>query len=166
MARSTHDDERQRSHSMAFTTAIQGHHPPMTPRNTFVMDTDRFQSHAYIRNETGNSGLCYSPAPYSYMDSLSTPLTSVQRDYTPRVIDISYTEGSGDKKWSSTDFPWTKELEVIFFLQNQQLITRIIIGLRQPLIFTASSGQQQESVWKPLFPPKSARNNQCHNEWE
>ncbi|KQJ82682.1 ATP-dependent DNA helicase Q-like 4A [Brachypodium distachyon] len=108
MARSTQDDERQRSHSMA--TASQGHHPPMTP-STSVMDNDRFQSQIYSRNEPVNSGSCYPPAPHPYMDSLNTPLTSVQRDYTRTNIDINYTEGSGDKKWSSKDFPWTKELE-------------------------------------------------------
>lgn len=31
----------------------------------------------------------------------------------PDIIDITYTDGSNDKKWSSRDFPWTKNLEVI-----------------------------------------------------
>jgi len=115
MMRSGQDEERQRSHSMASTTAIQGHVPPMTPGSTFTMDSNRFQSQVYIRNGPGNSDLCYSPAPYSCSDNLSTPLNSVWREYTPKVIDINYTEGSDDKKWSSTNFPWTKELEVIFF---------------------------------------------------
>ncbi|CAH8381924.1 unnamed protein product [Eruca vesicaria subsp. sativa] len=30
----------------------------------------------------------------------------------PEIIDVSYTDGSNDKKWSSRDFPWTKNLEV------------------------------------------------------
>ncbi|VAH32494.1 unnamed protein product [Triticum turgidum subsp. durum] len=109
MARPTQDDERQRSHSMASTTAAEGHHPPMTP-STFV-DNNRSQSQFYDMNGPWDGGSCYTPAPCTYMDS-NIPLTSVQRDYTRRNIDISYTDGSGDKKWSSTDFPWTKELEV------------------------------------------------------
>uniref|UniRef100_A0A453C0B8 DNA 3'-5' helicase n=2 Tax=Aegilops tauschii subsp. strangulata TaxID=200361 RepID=A0A453C0B8_AEGTS len=109
MARPTQDDERQRSHSMASTTAAEGHHPPMTP-STFV-DNNRSQSQFYDMNAPWDGGSCYTPAPCTYMDS-NIPLTSVQRDYTRRNIDISYTDGSGDKKWSSTDFPWTKELEV------------------------------------------------------
>ncbi|XP_062224119.1 ATP-dependent DNA helicase Q-like 4A [Phragmites australis] len=112
MARSTQDEERQRSHSMASTTAIYGHQPPMTPQSTFVMDTDRFQSQVYIRNGPGNNDFCYSPAPYSYTDNLSTPLTSVLRDYAPKIINVHYTEGSDDKRWGSTNFTWTKELEV------------------------------------------------------
>ncbi|KAJ0265835.1 ATP-dependent DNA helicase Q-like 4A [Hirschfeldia incana] len=30
----------------------------------------------------------------------------------PEIIDITNTDGSNDKKWSSRDFPWTKNLEV------------------------------------------------------
>ncbi|KAF8084229.1 hypothetical protein N665_0728s0016 [Sinapis alba] len=30
----------------------------------------------------------------------------------PEIIDVTYTDGSNDKKWSSRDFPWTKNLEV------------------------------------------------------
>lgn len=123
MSRSTQDEERQRSHSMASTPAIQGHLPPMTPGNTFTVDSSRFQSQVHIRNGPGNSDLFYSPAPYSCSDNLSTPLPSVWREYTPKFIDINYTEGSDDKRWSSTSFPWTKELEVIFF-KNHRLIIR------------------------------------------
>ncbi|KAK3155972.1 hypothetical protein QOZ80_2AG0101190 [Eleusine coracana subsp. coracana] len=72
MASSTQDEERQRSHSMASTTAIYGYHPPMIPHSTLVIDNDRVQS---------------------------------------QVIDVNYTEGSNDKRWSSTNFPWTKDLE-------------------------------------------------------
>lgn len=102
---------------MASTTAAEGHYPPMTPRSTFVTENDRSQSQLYDRNGSGDGGSCYTPAPCPYMDS-NIPLPSVQRDYTRRNIDISYTDGSGDKKWSSKDFPWTKELEVIFFKIN------------------------------------------------
>lgn len=38
----------------------------------------------------------------------------VEREpYIPKVIDVNYIEGSNDKKWSSRNFSWTKELEVI-----------------------------------------------------
>ncbi|XP_040379717.1 ATP-dependent DNA helicase Q-like 4A [Oryza brachyantha] len=109
--RLTQDEERQMSHSMASTTALQGHHPIVNQSSSCVKDTNRFQSPIYMRSEPTNSGLCFSSAPYSYMDGLSTPLPSVQRDYNRRIIDINYTEGSGDKRWSSTHFAWTKELE-------------------------------------------------------
>ena len=115
MKRSAQDEERQISHSMASTTATQQHLPPMTPGSTFITDSNRFQSQVYVGNGPRDSDLCYSSAPYSCSDNLTTPLNSVWKSYTPKVIDINYTEGSGDRKWSSTNFPWTKELEVIFF---------------------------------------------------
>lgn len=41
----------------------------------------------------------------------------VEREqYVPRIIDVKYTEGSSDKKWSSREFSWTKKLEVIFWV--------------------------------------------------
>ncbi|KAL0732632.1 hypothetical protein Bca4012_008841 [Brassica carinata] len=40
----------------------------------------------------------------------SAPVEKEQ--YVPRIIDVTYTEGSNDKRWSSRDFPWTRKLEV------------------------------------------------------
>uniref|UniRef100_A0A803LN05 DNA 3'-5' helicase n=1 Tax=Chenopodium quinoa TaxID=63459 RepID=A0A803LN05_CHEQI len=34
-----------------------------------------------------------------------------RESYKPRVVDVNYIEGSNDRKWSSWDFPWTKNLE-------------------------------------------------------
>lgn len=115
MASLTQDVERQQSHSMASTTAIYGHQPPMIPQNTLVMENDRVESQVYIRNGPGDNNLFCSPAPYSYTDNLSVPPNSISRDYAPKIIDVNYTEGSNDKRWSSKNFPWTKDLEVIFF---------------------------------------------------
>lgn len=114
MASLTQDVERQRSHSMASTTAIYGHQPPMTPQSTLVMDNDRVESQVYIRNGPGDNNLFCSPAPYPYTDNLSTPFNPISRDYAPKIIDVNYTEGSNDKRWSSKNFPWTKDLEVFF----------------------------------------------------
>lgn len=143
ITRSAQVEERQISHSMASTTATQRHIPPMTPGSTFIMDSNRFQSQVYIGNGPRNSDLCYSPATYSCSDYLSTPLNSVWKEYTPKVIDIKYTEGSSDKKWSSTNFPWTKELEVIFF-SIISLVICTISDLWILLTFNAYSGQEQK----------------------
>jgi bloom syndrome protein len=41
------------------------------------------------------------------------PSGLVEREpFIPKIIDVNYIEGSGDKRWSSRDFSWTKELEV------------------------------------------------------
>lgn len=167
LARSTQDEDRQRSHSMASTTAVQGHQQPlMTPRSTFVMDTDRFQPQVYMRNGPGDKDSSYSSVPYPYMDNLNTPVNSIRREYTPRIIDINYTEGSNDKNWSSRNFPWTKDIEVMFFNNQYHALIMYAICFIRLLNSSAYSGQEQKGVWKPFFPPKSTRNNQCYNEWE
>uniref|UniRef100_A0A803LEA9 DNA 3'-5' helicase n=1 Tax=Chenopodium quinoa TaxID=63459 RepID=A0A803LEA9_CHEQI len=35
-----------------------------------------------------------------------------RESYKPRIVDVNYIEGSNDRKWSSWDFPWTKNLEL------------------------------------------------------
>ncbi|GJM90164.1 hypothetical protein PR202_ga06420 [Eleusine coracana subsp. coracana] len=54
MASSTQDEERQRSHSMASTTAIYGYHPPMIPHSTLVINNDRVQSQTKNKSKFGN----------------------------------------------------------------------------------------------------------------
>ncbi|XP_020110076.1 ATP-dependent DNA helicase Q-like 4A isoform X2 [Ananas comosus] len=116
MQRSTQDDERQRSHSMASTTATQGLQP-MTPVSTFTtstyaVDPDRIRSNVHIGSESGYGGTWNSPMPFSYTDNLGVPSAPVEREvFTPKLIDVKYIEGSSDKRWKSMDFPWTKKLE-------------------------------------------------------
>ncbi|KAK9677216.1 hypothetical protein RND81_11G128900 [Saponaria officinalis] len=52
-----------------------------------------------------------SSVPFSSTEMYANSSVPVDRTYTPRLIDVKYTEGSNDKKWSSKDFPWTRELE-------------------------------------------------------
>ena len=48
----------------------------------------------------------------------------VEREqYVPRIIEVTYTEGSNDQKWSSRDFPWTRKLEVICWVSIFSLST-------------------------------------------
>ncbi|XP_042440831.1 ATP-dependent DNA helicase Q-like 4A isoform X1 [Zingiber officinale] len=75
-----------------------------------MTDPINFNSQAYIRNEPGDTMTWSSPTPSCYANQFGT--TSAERQvFTPKLLDINYIEGSGDKKWKSLDFPWTKKLE-------------------------------------------------------
>lgn len=48
------------------------------------------------------------------VDKYGLSSAPVEREqYVPKIIDVTYTEGSNDKRWSSHDFSWTRKLEVI-----------------------------------------------------
>ncbi|KAK2393062.1 DNA helicase [Trifolium repens] len=98
------EEERQKSH---FATS-------MAPPTSFVYETpqrhvissgpNRYDGQAYMGNGT------YEP---SYQSSYAMPSGPVEREpFIPKIIEVNYIEGSGDKRWSSRDFSWTKELEV------------------------------------------------------
>ncbi|EOA37858.1 hypothetical protein CARUB_v10012033mg, partial [Capsella rubella] len=47
------------------------------------------------------------------VDKYGLSSAPVEREqYIPKIIDVTYTEGSSDKRWSSHDFPWTRKLEI------------------------------------------------------
>lgn len=76
-----------------------------TPAASFSVDTERFNSQVYIRNEPANgSSTCYTSTSFVYE----------REPYTPQIIDVNYIDGSADERWKSRDFSWTKELEVGF----------------------------------------------------
>ncbi|KAH9619809.1 hypothetical protein KSS87_015581 [Heliosperma pusillum] len=63
-------------------------------------------------DEPGGYASCnLSLIPFSSTERFDFSPAPVDRSYTPRLIDVNYTEGSNDEKWSSKDFPWTKKLE-------------------------------------------------------
>ncbi|KAG6525426.1 ATP-dependent DNA helicase Q-like 4A isoform X1 [Zingiber officinale] len=104
---SNQDEERQRSSFMASTTTSRNFQLEIPSSMT---DPVNFNSQAYIRNEPGDTMTWSSPTPSCYANQFGT--TPADRQvFTPKLLDINYIEGSGDKKWKSLDFPWTKKLE-------------------------------------------------------
>ncbi|KAG6487583.1 hypothetical protein ZIOFF_056171 [Zingiber officinale] len=81
----------------------------LSPEHCKNLNQERFVL-AYIRNEPGDTITWSSPTPSCYANQFGT--TAADRQvFTPKLLDINYIEGSGDKKWKSLDFPWTKKLE-------------------------------------------------------
>lgn len=105
------DEERQRSHFSA-STAPPKYSMYETPQQTFVSsEPKRYDAQAYMGNGTcGPSFQSHSLCPVDKYGMSSGP---VEREaFIPKIIEVNYIEGSGDKRWSSLDFPWTKKLEV------------------------------------------------------
>lgn len=107
----TLNEERQKSHFSASTA----------PPTSFVYETlqqtglydgsKRYDTQAYTGNGTYESS--FQSLPSFSVDNYSMSSGPVEREaFIPKIIDVNYIEGSGDKRWSSRDFPWTKELEV------------------------------------------------------
>ncbi|ESQ35756.1 hypothetical protein EUTSA_v10006602mg [Eutrema salsugineum] len=108
------DKERQKPQSLssAPTPGFQFETPKSTNRKMDLPQTE-FQAHL---SEQGRYA-CDSwnmPRDSSFsVDRYGLSSAPVEREqYVPRIIDVTYTEGSNDKKWSSSDFPWTRKLEV------------------------------------------------------
>ncbi|KAK7412041.1 hypothetical protein VNO78_03487 [Psophocarpus tetragonolobus] len=105
------NEERQKSHFSASTA------PPTsfvyeTPRQTVLCNGSKgYDSQAYMGN--GSYVSSFQSLPSFSVDKYSMSLGPVEREvFVPKIIEVNYIEGSGDKRWSSRDFPWTKELEV------------------------------------------------------
>lgn len=107
---SKQDEERQRSSFMASTTTSRNFQLEIPSSMTDPVNCN-YQN--YVRNEPGDNMTCSSPTSSCYTNQFG--ITPAERQvFTPKLLDINYIEGSGDKKWKSLDFPWTKKLEVIF----------------------------------------------------
>nr|KYP63184.1 ATP-dependent DNA helicase hus2/rqh1 [Cajanus cajan] len=102
------NEERQKSHQFASTA------PPTsfmyeTPQQTVLCNGPKRD--AYMGN--GTYGSSFQCLPSFSVDNYSMSSAPVEREaFVPKIIEVNYIEGSGDKRWSSRDFPWTKELEV------------------------------------------------------
>ncbi|KAJ1385672.1 P-loop containing nucleoside triphosphate hydrolase [Sesbania bispinosa] len=105
------DEERQKSHFSASTA------PPTsfvyeTPQQTFLHSGLKgYDAQTYMDN--GRCGSSFQSVSFFSVDKYGMPSGPVEREaFIPKIIEVNYIEGSGDKRWSSQDFPWTRELEV------------------------------------------------------
>ncbi|XP_027338810.1 ATP-dependent DNA helicase Q-like 4A [Abrus precatorius] len=105
------NEERQKSHFSASTA------PPTsfvyeTPQQTVLCDgPKRYDAQACMGN--GTPGSLFQSLPSFSVDKYSMSTGPVEREaFIPKIIEVNYIEGSGDKRWSRQDFAWTKKLEV------------------------------------------------------
>jgi len=105
------NEERQKSHFSA-STAPSTSYVYGTPQQSAPCNGSKgYDTQAYMGNGTFDSA--FQSLPSFSVDKYSISSGPVERDaFIPKIIEVNYIEGSGDKRWSSHDFSWTKELEV------------------------------------------------------
>ncbi|KAK7328296.1 hypothetical protein VNO77_22399 [Canavalia gladiata] len=101
------NEERQKSQFSASTA----------PPTSFVYETPqqtalpkRYDAQAYMGN--GTYGSSFQSLPSFSVDEYMSSGPVEREAFIPKIIEVNYIEGSGDKRWSSRDFPWTNKLEV------------------------------------------------------
>ncbi|KAF2618199.1 hypothetical protein F2Q68_00040626 [Brassica cretica] len=110
----TRDKEKHKSQFLSSTATRASQYE--TPKSTNLrFDHPQTDSRAHF-NEQGRyaSDSWNMPKDSSLsVDRYGLSSAPVEREqYVPRIIEVTYTEGSNDQKWSSRDFPWTRKLEV------------------------------------------------------
>lgn len=97
------------------TSAFQYETPRAVPSRIDPIRLDA-QFHGY--NESGGFGNWNSSSlSFDVTGGYGLSTAPVEREpYIPKYLEVKYTEGSNDKKWSSRDFPWTKKLEVCIYM--------------------------------------------------
>ncbi|PKA62531.1 ATP-dependent DNA helicase Q-like 4B [Apostasia shenzhenica] len=107
---SSHDKYRQQSNAMISSTLVQGIR--MDTSVTRFTDNLRCVSQAHMHNDLVYNENWSSPLPSFSADGLNVYSVPLEREvYTPKLLQVRYTEGSGDERWKRVDFPWTKKLE-------------------------------------------------------
>lgn len=129
----------------------------------FRIDPKKLDSEFQVNNEPDGIDRWGSSFSFYSTDRVGISSASVGREpYVPKYIEVNYIEGSTDKKWSSQEFSWTRELEVC---HTYNLPLTDPDQCSNMLCFLLLSGQQQKSVWKSLLPSQPERGDQCYNEW-
>ncbi|XP_075493954.1 ATP-dependent DNA helicase Q-like 4A isoform X2 [Primulina tabacum] len=89
--------------------AFQCETPPTVP---FRIDPKKLDSEFQVNNEPDGIDRWGSSFSFYSTDRVGISAASVGREaYVPKYIEVNYIEGSTDKKWSSREFSWTRELE-------------------------------------------------------
>ncbi|KAI3907487.1 hypothetical protein MKW92_049326 [Papaver armeniacum] len=106
------NEDRQNLHFSASTTACRGFKSE-TPATTSRIGPLKFDAQVHMHTDFN---YCINGATSSLsLSSVGSSITpgSLEREaFTQKIVDVKYVDGSNDKGcWSSSNFPWTEELE-------------------------------------------------------
>ncbi|PIM99694.1 ATP-dependent DNA helicase [Handroanthus impetiginosus] len=107
------NEERKMSHFSASTATPMACQYETPPTMSYRIDPTRLDSQ--FQANSGAQGFDRwgaSSVPFYSADGFGISTAPLEREqYIPKYIEINYIDGSTDKKWSSREFAWTKELE-------------------------------------------------------
>ncbi|XP_019085268.1 PREDICTED: LOW QUALITY PROTEIN: ATP-dependent DNA helicase Q-like 4B [Camelina sativa] len=83
----------------------------LTATQTLQYETSQTTNHQMVYAQTDSRAHVKEDYLFSE-DRKGISSCPVEREQIPEIIDVTYTESSNEKKWSSRDFSWTKNLEV------------------------------------------------------
>ncbi|KAK3016325.1 hypothetical protein RJ639_007305 [Escallonia herrerae] len=109
----SNNEERQKSHFSASTATPWAFQYETPQTAAFKIDPMRLDAQVPVRNQPDNLDTWNSTSvSFSSVDRYDASSIPMEREpYKPKYVEVNYIEGSGNKKWSSQDYPWTKKLE-------------------------------------------------------
>ncbi|KAI3866744.1 hypothetical protein MKX03_015986 [Papaver bracteatum] len=146
------NEDRQNLHFTASTTACRGFKSE-TPVTTSRIGPLRFGAQVHMHTDF-NSCIngATSSLSLSSVGSSVTPGSLERESFTQKIVDIKYVDGSNDKGcWSSSNFPWTEELEA----NNWKVFGNRSFRLNQREVINATMSGRDVFVLMPTGGGKS-----------
>ena len=124
----------QNSHFSASTAPPSSFQFERPNQNELRSGSMRYDDQAYTSNKP--CGMSFQSISFSSVDKYDMSSGPMEREtFMPKIIDVNYIEGSGDKRWSDRNFPWAKMLEVfnycppLAFVNHQSTVVLVFAHL-------------------------------------
>ncbi|KAH9325911.1 hypothetical protein KI387_006089, partial [Taxus chinensis] len=105
--------ERRRTHETILSSPFVCENPNVPSSSQERLESKIGNRDQLFGDVTGFFKISSPCASHKIFDNQRTQMQHIASELcVPRFTKVNYTEGSGNKKWSMRDFPWTREIEV------------------------------------------------------